>query len=92
MNAQISVQMRLFSALAVLFLFALAGQAQTQIFGTVLDAETGDPLIGASVYLEEYSMGSITDFDGRFRFYTRETGEAHVVASCLLYTSDAADE
>ena len=78
--------MRLFSVLAVLFLFALAGQAQTQIFGTVLDAETGDPLIGASVYLEEYSMGSITDFDGRFRFYTRDTGEAHVVASMIGYT------
>ena len=77
--------MRRFLVTLGLLLFAIAGQAQTQVYGTVLDAENGEPLIGASVYLEEYSMGSVTDFDGRFRFVTRQTGEAHVVASMIGY-------
>jgi hypothetical protein len=77
--------MRLFNLLAGFLFLALAGRSQTQIYGTVLDAESGEPLIGASVYLEEYSMGSVTDFDGRFRFTTRQTGEAHVVASMIGY-------
>ena len=79
--------MRRFLVTLGLLLFAIAGQAQTQVYGTVLDAENGEPLIGASVYLEEYSMGSVTDFDGRFRFVTRQTGEAHVVASMIGYTN-----
>ena len=87
MNAQNLLLMRLFQVTLGLLLFAIVGQAQTQVYGTVLDAETGEPLIGASVYLEEYSMGSVTDFDGRFRFSTRQTGEAHVVASMIGYTN-----
>ena len=31
-------------------------------------------------------MGSVTDFDGKFRFSTSQTGEAHVVASMIGYT------
>ena len=78
--------MRRFLVTLGLLLFAIAGQAQTQVYGTVLDAENGEPLIGASVYLEEYSMGSVTDFDGRFRIVTtQQTGEAHVVASMIGY-------
>ena len=78
-------KMRSFKLLAGFLFLALAVRSQTQIYGTVLDAESGEPLIGASVYLEEYSMGSVTDFDGRFRFTTRQTGEAHVVASMIGY-------
>lgn len=84
-HALTHLQMRLFNLLAGFLFLALAGRSQTQIYGTVLDVESGEPLIGASVYLEEYSMGSVTDFDGRFRFTTRQTGEAHVVASMIGY-------
>ncbi|MDC1486641.1 TonB-dependent receptor, partial [Flavobacteriales bacterium] len=59
--------------------------AQTQITGRVLDQVTGESLVGASVYLEEYSTGGMTDFDGNFRFSTRQTGEAHVVVSMIGY-------
>ncbi|MDA0304152.1 MAG: hypothetical protein O3B45_07325, partial [Bacteroidetes bacterium] len=37
-------------------------QAQTQITGRVLDHSTGESLVGASVYLEEFSTGGMTDF------------------------------
>lgn len=41
--------------------------AQTQaISGKVVDASTGEPVIGASVVVEGTSTGSITDVDGEF--------------------------
>ena len=41
--------------------------AQTQtIMGKVVDAATGEPIIGASVVVEGTSTGSITDVDGDF--------------------------
>ena len=42
------------------------------IKGTVLDATTGEPLIGASVVEVGTSNGTITDFDGDFMFATKE--------------------
>ena len=57
--------------------------AQTPIIGRVIDAETGDGLIGASVYLETYNTGTMTDFDGYFRFNTRQTGEAHLIITMI---------
>lgn len=86
MQPQTRLHFCLVTALGGFLLFASGVQSQTQIFGSVLDAETGEPLIGASVYLEEFRMGSVTDFDGKFRFSTSQTGEAHVVASMIGYT------
>lgn len=59
--------------------------AQTIIEGIVLDAETGDALPGASVFLKESSTGTISDFEGRFQFTPRETGEAELVISMIGY-------
>ena len=69
--------------LASAFLTFSTLNAQTQITGRVLDQVTGESLVGASVYLEEYATGGMTDFDGNFRFSTRQTGEAHVVVSMI---------
>lgn len=38
----------------------------TQVMGTILDAETGEPLIGVSVMEEGTSNGVATDLDGNF--------------------------
>ena len=38
--------------------------SQTTVKGQVVDAETGDPLIGASVTVAGTTQGSITDMDG----------------------------
>lgn len=40
--------------------------SQTVIKGEVLDANSGDALIGASVYAAASSEGTVTDFDGSF--------------------------
>src|SRR5690606_31817827 len=36
------------------------------IRGTVIDQETGEPLIGVAALVEGTSIGSISDFDGKF--------------------------
>lgn len=40
--------------------------AQRTITGTVTDAETGEPLIGANILVVGTSSGTITDFDGAY--------------------------
>ena len=43
-----------------------------QISGTVLEASTGEPIIGASVLEVGTTTGSITDFDGKFTLNVAE--------------------
>ncbi len=57
------------SRFLLLLLFLFTTQivvAQRTVDGTVTDAESGEPLIGASIIIVGSSMGTITDFDGSF--------------------------
>ncbi|WP_116105561.1 SusC/RagA family TonB-linked outer membrane protein [Lewinella sp. IMCC34191] len=47
-------------------LLSAVGAAQQAITGTITDAESGDPLIGASVVVTGSTTGTVTDFDGNF--------------------------
>lgn len=51
---------------ALLMLFTVALSAQSTVTGTITDAESGDPLIGASVLVTGTSTGTVTDIDGNF--------------------------
>lgn len=51
----------------ILFLaFAQAVAAQTVIKGEVMDANTGEPLINATILVQGTTTGTVTDFDGQF--------------------------
>lgn len=41
-------------------------QQVQKIKGTILDARTGEPIIGASILIKDTAKGTITDFDGHF--------------------------
>ena len=57
-----------FSLLCVFFFAALAAPvAQEVIRGQVIDGDTGDPVFAAGVMVQGSTMGTSTDFDGRFR-------------------------
>ena len=60
---------KLLFTLLVLFTGILA-YAQTTIQGTVIDEESNEPLIGASVLLTGTTTGTITDIDGNFTLET----------------------
>ncbi len=51
---------------AVILLASVASYAQSKITGTVVDAETGEGLPGASVVIKGTTTGTITDFNGDF--------------------------
>jgi hypothetical protein len=42
------------------------GKNVAVIYGKMTDEETGDPLIGATIYFDELKKGAATDVDGRF--------------------------
>ncbi len=53
--------------------------AQRTVTGTVVDAENGEPLIGASVLTKSSGGGTVTDIDGNFSVQA-STGETLVVS------------
>ena len=58
---------RILGLMLVLFCASAAVDAQTVIRGQVIDGETGDPVFAAGVLVQGSTMGTSTDFDGRFR-------------------------
>ena len=69
-----------FAMLSIAFVFA-----QVTATGVVVDATTGEPIIGASVLEEGTSNGTITDFDGNFSLSVGK--DAKVVISYVGYKS-----
>ena len=58
---------KILSLLACIVLSAGMALAQNRVVtGTVIDAETGEPLPGASVKLQGTSTGAVTDNNGNF--------------------------
>ncbi len=57
---------KLWLFLACMLMTASMAFAQKRVAGKVVDAETGEPLIGVSVRVPETQVGSLTDADGRF--------------------------
>lgn len=54
------------------------GWAQ-DIRGTVVDADTQEPLVGATVRVEGTQMGTATDIDGNFRFDGLQMGKRYTL-------------
>ena len=52
------------------------------LHGKITDLETGDPLIGATVYFEELKKGTATDVDGRFSIVVRP-GKYTIEFKCM---------
>ena len=54
------------SILACMLMTASMALAQKQITGTVVDAETDEPLIGVAVRIPDTTTGVLTDVNGKF--------------------------
>lgn len=59
-----------------------------KIAGKVVDAETGEPLPGANVYIEETSMGAATDMNGDFFILNVYPGVYDVTAQYMGYVAE----
>ena len=66
------------------FLVTVSLFAQGTISGTIIDEKYGDPLIGANVVIEGTSIGTSTDFDGKYQF-SAAPGTYTIVLSYIGY-------
>ena len=80
------LQIRFFLLSATLFLAAqsLYAQVNTEIYGEVVD-ELGEPIAGASVFLEGTQQGTQTDFDGNYEISGVAPGSYNLIVSYLGY-------
>lgn len=60
-------------------LYTMSFAQARDITGVVTDAESGDPLIGVSILVEETGSGTITDIDGNFTV-SAETGNTLAIS------------
>ncbi len=66
-------------------LFVVASFAQTEVKGTITDAETNKPVLGASVSIKGKLTGTISDAEGRFSFKTAVEYPFTLVVSMIGY-------
>lgn len=72
--------------IAVFSLFSLASMAQGTVKGKIVDAESGEPLVGASVVLEGTTVGTVADIDGNFSLEI-EIGDQTILISYIGYVN-----
>ncbi len=73
-------------AVLVLLMFSLTwAQSDGQIVGSVVDSQTGEPLIGANIYLEGTTLGAASDLDGRYLILNVPEGGYTLVVSIVGY-------
>ena len=60
--------------------------AQVVVRGTVIDANSGDPLINATVVIKGSTEGTVTDFDGKFSLETRQSVPMVLQVSYIGYS------
>ena len=72
---------------ALLVLGPVSAVPDTIIEGTVVDAATGEPLIGTNVLVKGSNTGTITDIDGTFQLHWDGSGEMTLAVSYVGYVS-----
>jgi outer membrane receptor protein involved in Fe transport len=71
--------------LALLLPGALYAQNVGKVSGSVTDAETGEPLIGCTVIIQETSLGASSDLDGSYYILNVPPGKYNIQASMVGY-------
>lgn len=69
---------QIFTIFLALLCSAAAAYAQVQVTGTVIEAATDEPVIGASVVEAGTANGTITDFDGAFSLTVQDGAKLEV--------------
>lgn len=86
---------RIITILSILLLFGTAHLAWGQagiISGTVIDAETGEPLIGANVMIVDTDRGQSTDIDGEFQIMNVRPGTYDLLIRYVGYASKTIED
>ena len=71
--------------IAMLFACVLASAQTTKVRGSVIDADTGEPIPFAGIYFKGTTIGLTADIDGRFTLETRDPAAKVLVCQLLGY-------
>jgi len=73
--------------LITFFSFDLNAQSETtgKIVGKLLDSQSGDPLVGSNIYLENTTLGAASDLDGNFIILNIPAGKYTLVVLNIGY-------
>ena len=82
--------------LSLLIASALSFNAEAAVYGRisgqVVDTETGEPLVGVSIYLEGTKLGAISDLDGNYIIRNVEPGTYTLRAQMVSYATVTATD
>lgn len=81
---------RILRSFAFFFLLTISLSAQTSLMGKVTDADSGEPLISASILITKngvYTGGTTTDFDGNYNISPIDPGNYEITFSYTGYQS-----
>ena len=85
------------SLFALVFMVSMVGSVLAQpntrasISGRVLETGTGEPIVGAHVFIANSMIGSVTDLDGNYDLVNVPTGAHRLYVSMLGFESDFLD-
>lgn len=77
----------IFLITALLITANLYAQEQGRIVGTVVDAETGETLIGVNIVIEGTIQGTATDIDGNYTIRRVAAGTYNLIVTYLSFAS-----
>lgn len=84
MNYKNSIIFRLALFLSLFYGTATFGQHGV-VEGILVDMETNEPIFGATVSLEQTTIGGVTDFDGKFKLSNIPEGTYQITSSYISY-------
>ena len=71
--------------LGVLSALPVSAQSTGSIEGTVTDADDGQPIAGAQVFIEALGLGGVTDADGRYSIQNVPAGQHQLSTNIIGY-------
>jgi hypothetical protein len=65
--------------------FSLFAQSTQVLEGVILDSETGEPVIGASLFFPDLKKGAVTDIDGNYKIDNLPLGKYRAEIGAISY-------
>ena len=79
-----------YAVLTLLSSVGIAHAQNTRITGTVLSAEDGEPIIGASIIVKGTTTGTVTNFDGSFSLDVPQSAKTLMISYIGMRSQEVA--
>ena len=79
-----------YTVLTLLSSASIVSAQNTRITGTVLSAEDGEPIIGASIIVKGTTTGTVTNFDGSFSLDVPQSAKTLMISYIGMRSQEVA--